>query len=181
MRWDDRIFMGAHEKWSWIVVREMIRDLPSLIAKYHADQRLCITAFDSGPIKPSPEERGIGWALIGDVMVSPPLTPQLHIPSGEYDEWYVFKTLPTSIDIAERYVNYLGFNLADPHAMAASQDPTWDRTNYDWLVPLQSRFWLDMERLNPTSYISSGDADVVVSRDTAFIRRVVDAARQIAG
>jgi len=181
MRWDDPIFTGTHNKWSWVVVREMIPELRSLITEFHTDQRLCITAFDSGPIMPSPAEQRLGWTLVGDIMVSPPMTPQLDVPSGEYDEWYVVQSLPTSLEITERYVNTCGFNLADPHAMAATQDPTWDRTNYDWLVPIQSRFWSDMERLNPSSYISSGDADIVVSRNTAFVNRVAEAARQIVG
>jgi hypothetical protein len=179
MHWDDRIFTGMHGKWSWLVVRELIRELSGLVTEYHAGQRLCITAFDSGPITPSPEERRIGWTLLGDVMVSPPLTPQLQIPCDEYDEWYVFQFLPTSINVTDRYVNYCGFNLANPYELTASQDPTWDRTNYGWLVPLQRQFWSDIERLNPTSYISSGDVDVVVSRDPAFVQRMHDAAREI--
>ncbi len=170
--------MGKHDEWSWVVVRTMILELRSLIAEFHSGQRLCITAFDSGPITPSPEEQCLGWSLIGAIMVSPPLTPHLEIPADEYDEWYVFESLPTSIDIAERYVNYSGFNLADPQAMAASQGPNWDRTIYDCLVPIQARFWSDMNRLDPSSYISSGCNDIVVSRNAAFVNRVVDAARQ---
>jgi hypothetical protein len=38
-----------------------------------------------------------------------------------------------------------------------------------------------MERINPSSYVASGDVDVVVSRNPAFVQRVVDAARQIVG
>lgn len=181
MRWDDPVFTGTHNNWSWVVVREMISTLRSLITEFHADQRLCITGFDSGPITPGPEEHSLGWTLIGDIMASPPLTEQMHIPSGEYDEWYIFPWLPSSIDITERYVYYCGFNLADPQAMADSQDSTWDRTNYDWLVPVQARFWSDMERLNPLSYVASGDADVVVTRNTGFAHRVVEAAREIEG
>ena len=181
MRWDDLIFTGMHGRWSWVVVRAMIPDLRWLIVDYHANQRLCITAFDSGPITPGPEERAVGWTVLGDVMVSPPLTRSFHIPSGEYDEWYVFQPLPISINAADCYVKFLGFNLADPRAMAASQDPTWDPRNYDWLVPIQDRFWSDLERLAPTSYIASGESDIVVSRDPEFVRRVVEVARESVG
>ena len=66
MRWDDRIFSGTRGNWSWLVVRERIPELTSLTAECHAGQRLCITAFDSGPIAPNPEMRDVGWTLIGD-------------------------------------------------------------------------------------------------------------------
>ncbi len=114
-------------------------------------------------------------------MVSPPLTPDVHIPCGEYDEWYVFPALPSSIKVNERYVNYSGFNLADPPSLAESQDATWDRTNYDWLTPLQRQFWADMERLDPSSYVACGDAVVVVTRDPHFLGCVLEAARRSVG
>ncbi len=181
MRWDDPVFSGTHGKWTWIVVRKMIRELPTLIREHHAGQRLCITAFDSGPITPSAEEQATGWMLIDDAMVSPPLTAELQIPCDQNDEWYVFRSLPESITVTDRYVNYFGFNLADPRTLAESQDPTWDRTNYDWLVPIQRRFWDDMERLDPSSYVGSGDAEILVTRDSAFAARVLDIARENKG
>jgi hypothetical protein len=106
-----------------------------------------------------------------------PLTPQLQIPCDTHDEWYLFPTLPGSLTVTERYVNYLGFNLADPHTLAGTQDPTWDGTNFDWLIPIQRRFWADIERLEPSAYVCSGDADIVVTRDPAFIARI----REIVG
>lgn len=181
MRWDDRIFTGAYGKWSWLVAREMIPDLSTLTTSFHVGQRLCITAFDSGLIIPSPEERRLGWTLIGDCMVSPQLSADTYIPCDEHDEWYVFPTAPTSIDATERYVNYLGFNLADAQALADSQDPTWDRTNYDWLIPLQQQFWSDIERLDPSTYVSSSEADIVVTCQLDFFQHVLAAARQPMG
>jgi len=160
MRWDDRIFTGTHGKWWWIVVRDAVRGLGALVAEFHTGQRLCITTFDSGQL------------------VSPPLTPQMHIGFDE-QEGYIIRLLPTSIDVSERYGSYFGFNLAEPHALVASQNPTWDRTNYDWLIPLQEKFWSDMERLNPTTYICRNDADIVVTCNAAFFQRVRDIARQV--
>lgn len=178
MRWNDRIFTGTYGKWSWLVVLDLIDELLALTKQHHVGQRLCITAFDSGPITPGPAERSIGWTLIGDAMVSPPLTPELDVPCDENDEWYVFPSVPASIDVTNRYVNICGFTLADPHALTASQDPKWDRANYDWLVSLQRQFWSDTDRLDPSSYISNGDADVVVTRNRAFFEHVLDAARK---
>jgi len=180
MRWDDSILSGTHGKWTWVVVRAMIRELPALTREHHLGQHLCITAFDSGPIMPSPDERTAGWTMIGDVMVSPPLTAELDIPCENHDEWYIFRPLPHTIAFSDRFVNYMGFTLADPRTLAESQDPTWDSTNYDWLVPIQRQFWANIEHLNPSSYVCSGDADIVVTRDQHFAKRILDAAQEIA-
>lgn len=178
MHWNDRHFTGVHGKWSWIVIRETIRNLHSLILEFHAGQRLCITAFDSVTIKPAPEEEALGWTLLGDALVSPPLARQLQIPSGGYDEWYIFEALPASFVASDCYVNYADFHLADPRELPASLDPPRDHSRFDWLAPIQERFWRDMERLNPSSYIADGDTGIVVSRDARFVRRVGEAIRE---
>ena len=181
MHWDDRLTTGTHEKWTWIVVRQMIRELPALTLKHHEGQRLCITAFDSGAITPSDDERALGWTLMNGIMVSPPLTARLDIPCDTHDEWYVFRDVPRLLAIEERYVNYFGFTLANPRELAESQDPTWDPRNYDWLIPIQLRFWANIERLDPSSYVCSGDADVIVTQDAAFAAQTLDIAREIVG
>ena len=179
MQWDDHIFTGTHQKWSWVVARETITELRELIAEYHPGQRLCITAIDSGAITPSAVETDLGWTSIADILVSPPITRELHIPSAGFDEWYIFESLPQSLQITERYVNYCGFHLAAPRGMAASHDRMSDRTHFDRLVSIQMRYWSDMARLDPSSYIAAGDFDIVVSRDAEFVRRVDEAARRI--
>lgn len=181
MRWDDPIFTGSHDGWQWIVVREMIRDLPILVAQCHIGNRLCIAAFDSGPISPSPEEYSIGWTLKGDVMISPPIVAETDIPCAEHDEWYIFPEVPHDMEISQRYVNYFGFTLADAFELASSQDPTRDRTNYDWLVTLQLDFWRNLKRLNPISYVSSGDYDIIVTKNPRFAETVLSAAKAMMG
>ncbi|WP_146369459.1 hypothetical protein [Symmachiella macrocystis] len=116
-------------------------------------------------------------------MVSPLISPQLEIPCDTADgmEWYVLPSIPPSIDIMDHYLGYCGFTLADPHALAASQDPTWDRTNYDWLIPLQRQFWASMDHLDPISYVSSGENTIVVTCDSAFVNRVLTVAREVVG
>ena len=114
-------------------------------------------------------------------MISPRLSPGLAIPCDQYDEWYVFSDLPADVEITTRYVNYGGFNLADPAELAASQDSTWCRANYDWLVPFQARFWDDLDRIRPTTYVASGDRDVVVTSDVVFARTITAAALRVAG
>ncbi|MBL8819998.1 MAG: hypothetical protein JNL58_28500 [Planctomyces sp.] len=118
---------------------------------------------------------------MNDIMVSPPLTTGLDIPCDSHDEWYVFREVPSSFGVEERYVNYFGFTLANPREMAESQDPTWDPRNYDWLIPVQLRFWANIGRFNPSSYVCSGDADVIVTQNSTFAAQILDIAREIVG
>lgn len=177
---DDSIPTGSHDEWQWIVAREMIRELPLLTLQCQGGDRLCITAFDSGPISPSPDETSIGWTLIGDVMISPPLNDAIDIPCAEHDEWYVFPSIPTHIDFGQRYVNYLGFTIADPRQLAADEDSMF-RSNLDSLIQLQLEFWRDMNRLKPISYVSIGHYDIIVTINPVFANRVLNAARKTTG
>ena len=179
MHWNDRIFSGTHEKWHWIVScsSNRIARLVDIVISEHIGCRLCITAFDSGPIFPSDEETAGGWGLVGDAMVSPPISARLEIPHDGYDEWYIFKDQALLDNSFERFVNYGGFNLADPRELANSFDPTWDRSGLDWLYPIQERFWKQMDSISPVSYVASGDNDVIVTQRQSFfdaIRRSVE-------
>jgi hypothetical protein len=176
MRWDDDIFQDQHDEWKWFVCRNVIENLPSLVIQEHPSCRLWITTFDSGTITPSAEELAIGWSSIDGAMVSPRLRAGLDIPSDHYDEWYIFDADRLALGQFERFVNYGGFNLADPRSMAKSFDPTWEPSGLDWLCAIQDRFWIQLDRLGPVSYIASGDNDVVVTRHHGFadcIRRTI--------
>lgn len=178
MRRDDKYFHGTRDRWRWIVACGMIPKLDALVAEWHPALRLCIAAFDSGPISPSAEEVAIGWSLRDDVMVSPPLDATLSIPHDDYDEWYIFHNVTTSFGRFERFVNYGGFNLADPREMSATFDPTWERSGLDWLYPIQGRFWSQIDRYDPITYTCSGDNDVVVTKDQQFADKVLDIIRE---
>jgi len=153
-------------------MRDMIPDLDKLVIQYHPDSRLCITAFDSGSITPSIEERELGWSLADNVMVSPQLGEISYIPHAEYDEWYVFDRVPESIGGFECFVNYGSFNLADPRQMAASFDSTWERSGLDWLYPIQDRFWSQLDQLSPVTYVASGDCDIIVTQKFELVEYV---------
>jgi hypothetical protein len=51
----------------------------------------------------------------------------------------------------------------------------------DWFPAVQERFWSQLQRLKPESYVASGDRDVVVSRNQRFIDGVRQAAERAAG
>lgn len=177
MQWDSQRFEGIHGDWWWFVARSHTNDLLPLVLREHLGQRLWITTFDNGSIKPDADELTSGWRSVGGAMVSPPLMDGLDVPRDELDEWYIFEDDRSPILHLERFVNYGGFNLADPRSMAASFDSTWDRSGLDWLYPIQERFWAQLNELSPLSYIAIGDNDVVVTRNESFAKTVRHAMR----
>jgi hypothetical protein len=167
---------GMRSDWSWVVFKQMISELPLLIAECHPSQHLFITAFDSGPIFPSEEEQRLGWTMFGETMVSPPLSAALEIPAAEHDEWYVFPDPRIRIMPDEIFVNYSGFTLVDAKKIELA-----DESRRRWLLDAQSRFWASLDRLQPSSYVSSGNIDIIVTRNQRFLDRVIASARTITG
>jgi hypothetical protein len=111
-------------------------------------------------------------------MVSPPLSPGVYIPSDGYDEWCILREAPTEIREYEVFVNWGGFTLVSPKEIYSTFDPTWDKHGLDFLAPLQERFWAQIARDGPESYIASGDNDVVVSQSREFIDAVASTITQ---
>ena len=104
MRWDDPVFTGERGEWSWFVFRSPIEDLLDLTLSSHLGSRLWICTFDSSPITPGDTELAAGWSVVDGMMVSPPVSERLEVPSDQFDEWYVF---PDGLDwlypIQERF------------------------------------------------------------------------------
>jgi hypothetical protein len=163
---------GQHGRFYWLVASRSLPSIAEIVVQCHPTLRLCITAFDSGPITPSADELALGWTTHGKGMVSPPLGDCLHIPHDGYDEWYLLEEPPASDWEPDIFVNYGGFTLVSMEEILKSYDPTWDRHGLDWLVPIQERFWEQMERINPVSYVAMGDNDVVVSQRRELIERL---------
>ncbi len=164
---------GGHH---WLVSPSQVWPLTDLVLRFHHGLHLCVTAFDSGPIRPSEDEIAQGWTMQGNVMVSPPLNSTLSIPRDQYDEWYILARPAFAGAEIEVFVNCGGFTLVAPEETYKTFDPTWMRQGLDWLTPIQERFWSQLERLNPETYVAVGDNDVVVSRNRRFIQAVQDAA-----
>jgi hypothetical protein len=172
MEKDGVIHSGQHGSFYWLVASSSPRLLVELTVRFHTALRLCITAFDSGPLLSLPEEEAEGWTVRGKVMVSPPLVEGLHIPFEQYDEWYLLKEPPAAEWAPEIFVNYLAFTPVPVEELSRLDEPTWDRHGNDWLIPLQESFWEQLEQVNPVSYIAMGDNDIIVSQRREFIDRV---------
>jgi hypothetical protein len=169
---------GQAGSYGWIQVRDLEQPLGRLIASLHVGKRLAIVAFDSGPLRPDPAEQKGGWVVVGPSAVSPPLDATIDIPEAGYDEWYVLDRIPDLGWNPEIFVNYMNFTLVPPEQLVREQDPTWDRRGWDWLEPLQEKFWQQLDRFNPVTYVASSDRVIIVSRSRDVLDSVARAAQQ---
>jgi hypothetical protein len=163
---------GQHGRFYWLVAPSLPPSLVAATLRFHPGARLCITSYDSGLIRPSPEEQARGWITRGNVMISPPLAEGLDIPYDQYDEWYLLDESPPPEWEPEVFVNYGGFTPVASEEINKMYDPTWDRHGLDCLAPIQERFWGQLEQVDPISYIAMGDRDVVVSKRREFIEHL---------
>ncbi len=171
MRHDLSVYAGSRGGYSWIAASERrLPVTPALVKQNHLGLRIAITCFDSGPITPSPEEEAIGWSVQGPAMVSPPLTETLATPLAEFDEWYVSETPRFEHSVVEPFVTYGGFTLAFPEALARNREGL--AADYDFLLPLQERFWTQLLTIEPETFVGWGDVNIVVSRRYDFVRAV---------
>ena len=177
MRWDDQLFSGEHEGWHWRVSRHGPFDVDDIVLQYFEGRHLGIAAYDGGMFVPNPEKIDLGWRSVGGLAVSPPIREELQVPSDEYFEWYFLDSVPDELPEFETFVNFSSFNLADPKEMAATFDPTWEQNALDWLYPLQRRFWQQLISINPAAYVSWGDNQIVVSKETGFKEQYSSAAQ----
>ena len=165
----DVVQSGQHGRFHWLVAPTSLPSLAADTVRFHPGARLCITALDGGPIRPDPQEQAEGWVSGESVMVSPPLAEGLDLPLDQNDEWYLLDGTPPHAWRPEVFVKYGGFTLVAIEEIYRTLDPTWDKHGLDYLVPIQKRFWAQMEQIDPISYISMGDQDVVVSKRREFI------------
>jgi hypothetical protein len=159
---------GNQSGYYWLASRKEIRQLPNLSREAHQGLHVGITSFDSGPLSPVPEEEELGWTMQARVMVSPPLTNNVDIPYDNHDEWYFVERPCFDQHSIEIFVNFCGFTLAPPTELDATADREW----IDFLNRLQERFWEQLERVRPVTYVAMGEFDIVVSQKRDFVDRV---------
>jgi hypothetical protein len=150
-------------EWETATLAELVQACPRLIV----GQRVVVAAYDSGPLELAEEETDRGWRREGAVAISPVISSATReIPIGEYDEWWIFETLPTDLEAIEPVVNYSSFRLAcrepDP-----TSNKTWDRQGaaaaHESREALRQRLWRSVERLSPKGVVIHGDRLTVIS------------------
>lgn len=172
--------VGAHGHYQWLtLVRSDISTLLELCPEVVLNRYLAVTSIDSGTLKLTDQEKSEGWWTAenarvfsgcdpredrGEVAYSPRLASVHGLPNetheeccAGFDEWYVFDQPAPAVEM-EAFVNWGGYRL---------YDPVWK-----WCA---DRFWEQMGRLAPESYIADGTVFTFVTRNDQLFRKVLAA------
>ena len=66
-------------------------------------------------------------------------------------------------------MDYGGFSLVPVDKQLENFDPTWERDVLNWLRPIQRRFWDQLKKLNPETYVLMGDRNIIVSKKVRLL------------
>jgi len=149
---------GKKQNYHWILSRDEIPDLDKIIIRFHKDYILHLATFDGGPLSLNNEELFAGWTTDGEIMVSPNISDNLKIPLGVFSEWYIFDGKLIFPKNFEQFVNYSGFNLSP---------------EFKDSLEIQTKFWEQLININPITFVSIGDNDIVVSKNEKLIRYIL--------
>jgi hypothetical protein len=164
---------GQQGEYRWFSGRVRADEsLSELTVACHLGLRLAISSFDSGRLRPTADEVADGWTERGDLALSPPLQAGMNVPQDQYDEWYVFDEQSLPEWSPEVFVNLGTFTVVPVEELERRRDPTWERDALDWLIPVQERFWKQLARIRPVSYVAMGESDIVVTRSQLFAARL---------
>ena len=157
---------GTYKSYFWIEwlnisLDRLVTAFPELVY----DKYLAITSFDSGLLLPTEEERKAGWSSVDDITYSPIVEDIQLLPSGQYDEWYVFLQPPLPFQ-SEVFVNYGIFSLRNTEVHGLSGKVAQAQKQR------QHRFWAQFERLEPETYLAQGDLTLCVTRNQALFQRL---------
>ena len=167
------MFTGVNNGYHWLVSSQEILGLRAHIVKTHPGLRVCFSMLDSSLPRPTRDEILNGWVLQGTVLIGPVLGAKFELPSDEFEEWYVLREPAFAGVSVETFVQNCGFTLVDPKILSQGRDPSWERDAFDFLVPVQERFWNQMETISPETFVSIGENCVVASRSAELIEKLV--------
>jgi hypothetical protein len=132
------------------------------------DRFLVVSALDSGPLQLTKQQIEAGWQRQGRLALSPRILSATEIPFEWFDEWFIFDEPRTPVAI-EVFVNYGTFSLADPNPTINTMYVGSDNAVRDNLIaavnPVRERFWAQLEKFNPVSYLANGNCFLFVTRD----------------
>jgi hypothetical protein len=169
--------IGSNGAYQWLTstdhdISALLRLCPDVVLNKY----LAVTSIDSGVLHLTEEEKRGGWWTADDGKVFrglpsggpedrddwrvtySPLVRSIHGLPNEthdeccagFDEWYVFDK-PVPAGEFEVFVNWIGFRL---------YDPAWK-----WFT---DRFWEQMARLTPESYIAEGTVFTFATRNAGL-------------
>jgi hypothetical protein len=151
---------GRRGAYQWIVWNsQFLGELVSTVPQIAVGKFVIITSFDSGPFVPPEDMTNRGWVLKSGLAYSPQIDRAEDLPHDRYDEWYIYPS-HKEIDPPEIFINYGAFRL---RYYAADIE----------LHGLLERFWLQMERLQPESYLAEGDSLIFATRDAGLYEQAL--------
>jgi len=173
--------VGAHAEYQWLTMLDCyISDLLRLCPDVVLNKCLAVTSVDSGTLKLTDQQKRDGWWTSEGAKVFrvahpgghredrddwkvaySPRVDSIHETHSEYcsgfDEWYVFERA-APVEEIEVFVNWSGFRLYDPE--------------WKWCA---DRFWEQMLRLAPESYIADGTVFTFATRNAELFKKVISA------
>jgi hypothetical protein len=137
-------------------IQELIHAVPEIVTGRY----IVNASFDSGPLSLSAEEKQAGWKNLESLALSPKITSVRQVPYHQYDERYIFENPPleSMLEDIEVFINFGGFSLIG-----------------EFVDEIQKRFWLQMMRLKPESYLAEGDNLIFVTKNRDIFRRISSA------
>jgi hypothetical protein len=168
--------VGSRAEYQWLSMAECdISKLLRLCLDVVLGKYLAVTSIDGTTLQLTDQEKSNGWSTPEDAKVfrgtswsSPEyrdewkvayssrltsihgLPNETHESCAGFNEWYTFDQ-PMAAGEMEVFVNWMGFRLYDPQ--------------YKWAA---ARFWEQMTRLAPESYIGDGTVFTFVTRSAAL-------------
>ncbi|ANM29354.1 hypothetical protein ABI59_06750 [Acidobacteria bacterium Mor1] len=109
---------------------------------------------------------------MGELMISPPLTRSIELPFEQYDEWYFVDSAEFPIPAPEVFVNYIGFSLVPARDIHRREHLARERSQRDALEQMQGRFWDQLARISPVTYVASGELFFIATRDNGLMGAV---------
>jgi len=170
---NNMIKKGTHGVYTWFQVKNnylttLIDSIPELVVgKYVA-----IASYEGEHYKLRSGEIKSGWQQINDIALSPVVKQAGDLPNNQFDEWYIFSKLIPFI-IKESFINYGGFSLSkrkmdNPFLPAAYKKQLTE--NSTLADDRESRFWKQIELVEPETYIAENEKLIVVTRNQELIR-----------
>jgi hypothetical protein len=161
---------GKHDGYFWCEsTSACLTDFLESFQDYFDGRWIAVTAFDSGPLKVSEDQRTRGWRSRGRVVLIPPSSGLP--PVDGWDEWYLFADAPAleQFKEIEVFVNYSEFGF--------TPFPTKFRTRQSdaGIAAMHRCFWSQIGRLDPETFVADGDRLVVVTKDHNVFEQVAAA------
>lgn len=178
------MILGKNGKWMWLTSKATgLRDVVERCPQFVIDKFVLVTSLDSGSLLLDESRLQSGWTYMGkeaqsadsaidadarDFTLSPRVKNTSILPTEWYDEWYVFPS-PPQIGSLEVFVNDPDFCLTIGHIGLHEVVP----------YKFEEQFWMQIERVNPFSFISDNGVLSFATSDGSLYEQVVIAVQDV--